>query len=406
MSNYHLIPRLTGKIKYELVDDQVILSMPGRSIRCTKEEAVASALIDECADFEQIAIRMAQLDKFDEVPCIDTFISETFARFEREGIVAINQRESLAYPMDISKYDHIVSTRGGLYAVNRDGHQRLAYGFFYGLCIDNDNNLLAFEYPYYISSLWKLEFSIAKEQNTKEGLIKQFSYSKGRLDKPFVKVSGLSNNCHMLYFHDDAIYAVETEEQIIRKIDPQGKMQDIPTFVKAGYHHINSIARHNNRWLVMQSVTSHNNYASRVGVFDLDWKHIETIKLSGSRAHNICIEKEEVQVSSASENELSFWFCDSLDGELGHYPSGTKVKLKPAFMSDNTTRGLSDHGKYWVVGSGKWGMMKIPAHIYDNETIFHGAISYIDQSSGDCVAQIKLPEAPCGIIKNPCYRSA
>jgi len=351
------------------------------------------AVCDGALNIEQITNIIATLDELDIEDGLDDIVNNTVERLSEQGFLHLTKHEPLDYPIDITSYTHFVSTRGGLYAITPEKFQRLAYGMFFGMCLDRDNNLLVFDYPHLSSSLWRIPFRQAKKAETNEGVIHRLTVKGGYIDAPSRLIEGVANNCHYLIRDNDDFYAVDTERQAIIKIDADKNKQWIRVFEETEYHHINALGISNGSWLVMKPKRSSAEINSGFGVFNGQWQLIDEIDLPAQMAHDFLF------TGTNHEGNLEFWYCDSNNNRIKHYPSHDAIMVKPCVEHNNTTRGLADTDDCWVVGSGRYGTY----YRFAPNSKYLGAVSYIDKHSRQLAAQVPIPEAPCCIVGNPWF---
>jgi hypothetical protein len=321
----------------------------------------------------------------------DDFVIQALTVFENLGFIHLVDK-NIEYPIDISKYTHFATTRGGLYAFNQKEYCRLAYGMFFGIDFIGDE-LLVYEFPHLTTPSWRDEFSDAKKiLKPHNGVVHQFTIKGGFANQPSVKFKGLANNCHHLVAKGGELYAVDTESQQIMKVGGSGEVSEYTVFDSDVCYHINSLVNVGSHWLVLRNLSKEDTKSS-FGMFDENWRLIETVDLEGWRAHDFLIDK------GAELSNLEFWFCDSLNNRIRHFPSYETIEIPPHLLMPCTTRGLSEVKNQFVVGSGRFG-------VYYEERKAQsmlGSVCFIDKSTKEEVARLLLPETPCCLVQNPWY---
>ena len=390
MTNLQSIPRRLEGIKQKLEDDRLMLSVAGNVIECPQADGIVWALCDGRSSVEQIGSMIATISGLDLGADPATYVQNAVERFARDGFLQLFESEPVVYPINIRSFTHLVSTRGGLYAINDSGYRRLASGMFFGLCLDERNNFLVYEFPHLSSSQWGLPFNQAKQAETNEGVVHLVAVEDGHLAAPSGIVTGIGNNCHYLSHHDGVLYIVDTEAQAVWEIDSAGRAEKFAVFQPHDYHHINTIALHGHTRLVMKCLRSRSDFRSGFGIFDEAWNLIEEIDLPAERAHDFLLDEHTTDAPA-------FWYCDSNNAHIRHYPSNRAIHVEPPVPGNSTTRGLSQTGRDWVVGGGRYGEYDVTAV----DPPHNGAVSFIDKRSGQLEARVMLPEAPCCIVRNP-----
>ena len=238
------------------------------------------------------------------------------------GVVRLETR-------DIAGFDHVASTRHGLFAVAEHGCRLIAPGLFYGISI-LDGWVYAFE------------AGDRPRNPTARGRIVRFRQGNGRIGATEVVATGLDNGCHQIDFIGDELHVVDTYQQRIVVLDGQGVVkaehEPFPFSGRGGcepeYVHLNSILRHGGRtMLLLHNGGLKENRRSELAVLDDAWQPIERRTLDGYGCHSL-----------AALEDGTILTCGSLDGELIG-SDGLKVRL-----GDLMTRGLSIDQERVVVG--------------------------------------------------------
>ena len=324
--------------------------------------------------------------------------------FRAQSLITFAQLDAINYPLDVSSFSHFYTSRGGLYAINKQGFLRLAYGMFFGITADDSGNLLVFDFPHKTTPLWRHSFSQAKQSATKAGIIRRFKLANGKVHKPEDYCAPVANNTHYLVLKDKELWGVDTEAQSIYRVgnddgrsssQPSSLLQETPILDQKEYHHINSLAPTSNGWIVMKCIESTDNNQSSVAVLDQSFKLIKSISIEGQRAHDLL----NVEVKNGDE---SFWYCDSLNNHIRHHPSGDSVRIDRLWGEQLSVRGLSQTKQEWVVGSGAYGRY----YDYIAWARMLGRVHFINKQNNKLRHVVEVPEIPCCIISNPSFVGA
>ena len=314
-------------------------------------------------------------------------LDSAVGRLADEKLLIFNQSEAFTFPVEINDFTHIVTTRGGLYLVNKERYLQIERGMYFGICYDNQGDLLVYDFPHKDSSLWQLPFNTAKKAKSDEGVIKRLKIADGMIHAPLVHTTNLANNCHYIAWHEDSLFVVDCEGQQVNVIDQQGRRRDEALF-SGTYYHINTIALIDHHYWVLKCLGRDDSLFSSVGVFDKDWQQVADLPLKAERAHDLYFE------SGSTVERSVFWVCDSQQGFLVRYPDGKKLAVRTAPSHGNATRGLNLSGDQWITGSGFLGSY------YRNAAEFRhrGIIQWLQCDSGKLLAELSIPEAPCCIL--------
>ena len=222
---------------------------------------------------------------------------------------------------DVTGWQFLVASHNGLFAVAPGKWKRLAHGWFFGICRDQD-------------ALYLFENCGRQDRNGQHGRLVRVRITEGRLVEPEVLVTGLDGNCHQVRVIDDLICVVDTANQQILRFDRDGAMIDrqtpfppAPAEDRSGaYLHINALARIDGRLAVML----HNGKAlppkpSELAWLDDDWRVIQRIALPGYRCHDIVADPDGV-----------VWHSASMSGEIAA-SDGRRAKV----CDDLMTRGIA-----------------------------------------------------------------
>ena len=317
-------------------------------------------------------------------------LDSAVGRLADEKLLIFNHNDAFTFPVEIKDFTHIVTTRGGLYLVNKERYQQIERGMYFGICYDNQGDLLVYDFPHKDSSLWQLPFNTAKKAKSDEGVINRLKIADGMIHAPSVHTGQLANNCHYISWHEDSLFVIDCEGQQVNVIDQQGRRRDEALF-SGTYYHINTIAMNDNHYWVVKCLGRDDSLFSSVGVFDKDWQQVADLPLKVERAHDLYFE------SGSTVERPVFWVCDSQQGFLVRYPDGKKLAVRTDPSHGNATRGLNLSGDQWVTGSGFLGSY------YRNAAEFRhrGIIQWLQCDSGKLLAELFIPEAPCCILALP-----
>ncbi len=394
LNNIH--PEISPLVSETFENNILHLSLNSDTTQCSQTESIIWALCKaNISSIAQIQFQFSTLPESINQNKDDAFVLNCINTFAEKKLLQLIGSDSVDYPVDLSSFSHIISSRGGLFGVSEKGMKRLASGMYFGVCIDDAGSLIAYEFPHLMTSLWKRSFGDAKKNlDSNEGVIRRFTLTDdGCFNQPELLHTELTNNCHHLVYDQGDLVGVDTERQGVFVIKPSGEKQFHALFEKESYHHINSIVKTPEYWLVLKSIESPADLTSGFGVFDHDWKPIEAISLQAERAHDFLL------TSAEDNSSVSFWYCDSNHNHIRHYPSGSSVYVEPEHELNNTTRGLSESEECWIVGNGLYG--RYYGHKVRDKMLAN--VNYIDKKSGKIRSKIAVPEAPCCIIPNPAY---
>ena len=306
-------------------------------------------------------------------------IQRTFQRlvldplYFKTGFCPVHQR-------DLSGYTHFVTSREGLFAINRSTWTKVASGQFFGLTW-REGVFYAFESlgPYRPPER-------SEEGRYRRGRLVRIEIEDGQVSLMRSVFSGLSNGIHQVEFIDGHLYLVDTYNNRILRMPADLSRVDAEFYPIGrarqedwanGYAHMNSILGRQGCIFVLK----HNGRPdkatrpSEIIRCDSDFNILETIELNGNACHNIVFLEDGSLLS-----------CGSHEGEI---IDGQKVIAK---ISDMFTRGLSVDAGSVVVGSsmyttrtGKHGRRYVP-----------GRVMFFDRD-GQLQAELSLPAAPTDI---------
>lgn len=230
---------------------------------------------------------------------------------------------------NLAGFEHLVATRHGLFAVNRDQHRLVAYGLFYGLTVAGD-------------TIYAFEACGEPREKTKQGRIVRFHIAGDAVVAADVFATGLDNGCHQIDFIHGRLCVIDTYNQQIVRFPAAGgapeMLRPVPCGVDrdwaGGYVHLNSlIARGDEILLMLHNGAEKTGRDSEIGVFDREWRLIGREAVAGKGCHNFAILEDGMLLT-----------CGSYAGELLG-SDGLRVKV-----CDLMTRGLSVDATQIVVG--------------------------------------------------------
>lgn len=270
---------------------------------------------------------------------------------------------------DLRGAECLAASRNGLFAVDRGGARRIAYGFFFGLRRHGD-------------SLFVFEACDVPARETRRGRIVRLTLDAGRIVRAEVIARGLDNQCHQIAVIDGRICVVDTANQAILRFtldgDPVDVQRPFPAAVRGDtdgrYHHINSIARVRGQVAILQhNGTSVPRRPSELAWLDDGWQVIRREALSGHCCHDIL-----------EDGEGGLWHCGSLAGEI---LSSTRP---PVRVSDRMTRGLAWGRHGLIVGTSLFGERHVRADLAGSVIFLDSALRRLDE--------VELPAAPTDLI--------
>ncbi|HEV7287037.1 hypothetical protein [Sphingomonas sp.] len=251
---------------------------------------------------------------------------------------------------NLQGFDCLVSSRNGLYAVNRAGSLQVAHGFFFGLRQHGDT-IFAFE-------------SCAEPHSpSARGRIVAITLVEGQIANARVIARGLDNQCHQLAVIDNLICVVDTANQVIRRYTLDGAEVDVRTPLPpvrwgekgAIYRHMNSIARVAGEIAVMlHNGAGPERRPSELAWLDAEWRIARIETLAGYGCHDILEDAAGV-----------IWHCGSWDGEL------LRSNGVPIRVSTNMTRGLALGPEGLIVGVSEF-------RPREQRTLLAGSVLYLD----------------------------
>lgn len=270
---------------------------------------------------------------------------------------------------DLRGVECLAASRNGLFAIDRDGARRIAYGFFFGLRRHGD-------------MLFVFEACDVPVRQTRKGRLVRLTLNAGQIERAEVIARGLDNQCHQLAVIDERICLVDTAGQAILRFTLDGAPVDVRRPFPAAarddtngrYHHINSIARVRGQVaILLHNGTSVPRRPSELAWLDDDWRVIRREALSGHCCHDIL-----------EDDQGRLWHSGSLAGEvLGS--AGPPVRV-----SDRMTRGLAWGRQGLIVGTSLFGERHVRADLAGSVIFLDSALRKLDE--------VELPAAPTDLI--------
>lgn len=270
---------------------------------------------------------------------------------------------------DLRGVDCLIASRQGLFAVNRQGARRVAYGFFFGLR-EHGGALFVFE-----------SCGVPATRSYK-GRLLRLTLDAGVITDAKVIAKGLDNQCHQLAVIDTHLCVVDTANQAILRFTLDGTPVDVrrpfppPSQERAdgSYLHLNSIARVRGGTVLML----HNGPAiprrpSELAWLDDDWEVVRREPLAGYGCHDIVEDGQGV-----------LWHSGSLDGEILN-SKGLAVQV-----TDRMTRGLALGARGLIVGTSMFGARA-------DRTDLAGSVIFLDAALA-ILDEVHLPAAPTDLL--------
>jgi hypothetical protein len=227
---------------------------------------------------------------------------------------------------DLSGCSHLVATRHGLFAVDRQTPRLIAHGLFYGLTLREGAGAGD-------GSVYAFEAGDRPRSSSACGRIVRFHREGDRFAAAEVIATGLDNGCHQIDFVGDRLCVVDTYRQRILCLDPAGDaatvLRPIPGAPAGdwenGYAHVNSIVAHRDDILLMlHNGADRTGRPSEIARLDRDWRLVERIPIDGLGCHNVAVLEDGTLLA-----------CGSIEGGLVG-PNGSRVPVGGLM-----TRGLS-----------------------------------------------------------------
>lgn len=291
----------------------------------------------------------------------------------RSGHVSLKER-------DLSTFTHMVSSREGLFAINRDRWCKVMAGQFFGMTV-RDGAVYVFQA---LGPYRPPEGSTEPIYN--RGRLLRLTIGDGHVTDAGTVYAGLSNGVHQIDFIDGVLFLVDTYNNRIlemnRDLDavaheyfPAGKARQEDW--AGGYAHFNSIlGREGDIYLLKHNGRPEKAVRnSEIIRCNRSFEVLETITLNGNACHNIVF-----------LDDGGLLVCGS---QLGELIDGERVLAR---ISNHYTRGLSIDDENIVVGSsiyatrtGKHGRRYVP-----------GKVMFFDRKLS-LVSELELPAAPTDI---------
>ena len=296
-------------------------------------------------------------------PVVDprkTRTAQAWLAYDRDEIMLLDD--------DVRGYTHVLASRQGIFAVNREGSKRIAHGFFFGITMRGED-------------VYFFECGDQPRGPTKRGRIIRLTIRGGRVTESAILLRGLDNGCHQIDFIDGRLHMVDTYNQQIVRLDKDMRTTDtlfpLPRLqgerwgeANPDYVHVNSLLQVGNSiLLLLHNGAHHTHRQSQIAVYDLDWKRVDTWELEGLGCHNLALLPDGRLLS-----------CGSMAGEL------ISVWGEHWQVSQHLTRGLAVGADGVAVGSSLFGKR-------DERDGLAGEVTFLD-TSFQVLSTISVPCAP------------
>ncbi len=271
---------------------------------------------------------------------------------------------------NVVKYDWLVATHKGLFAVNDDATLLVAQGWFFGICRKAD-------------TIYLFENCALRDRTLALGRLIRFQIDSGFISEPAAIVNGLDANCHQVRFIDHCLCVVDTSHQAILRFAPDGSAYDSKTPFPHGqledrsgnYLHLNSIAKVGEHIAIMlHNGTVVPEKYSELAWLDGDWNLIRREPVRGHMCHDI-----------VQDDDGLIWHSASRSGEI-IASDGRRVKVS----EDRMTRGMAFSADRLIVGLSSFGPRQ-------NRDALPGGVVIFDQQMKR-LAELELGAPPADII--------
>jgi hypothetical protein len=269
---------------------------------------------------------------------------------------------------DLGLFTHVVASREGLYAINRETHLKLADGQFFGLTV-RGSSLFCFQAHDFVSS------------RSNRGRIIEISMADGFLFSAKVRSKGFDNGCHQIDFIGEDLFVVDTYNQRILKLDRDFRIREFLFPISPaprdawdeGYAHLNSIVCHEGEIFLLKSNGGlKTGRLSEVLRCDSELHVKETFTLPGLLCHNLVFLEDGTLLS-----------CGSAEGTI------VSREGVVARIGEMMTRGLSIDFDVLVVGDSFFATRHQRRYV-------PGSVFFYDRSYR-LLARQRLPAAPTEI---------
>ena len=287
-----------------------------------------------------------------------------------DAVAYHRNRISLA-ERDLRPFTHVVASREGAYAINRERFAKIVHGQFFGITVRG-------------SALYLFQANGPLISKVPRGRILRLEVEGGFVRGAEVVARGLDNGCHQIDFLGDRLVVVDTYNQAIvilnEKFEVERRVQPLgPAALedwKGGYAHVNSIlGRGDEIYLLKQNGGTKTGKNSELVRCDRDFNVRSVTRLPGGTCHNIVFLEEG-----------RLLVCDSRGGTLVD-EQGVVADVGPGFL-----RGLSVDRETVVVGESKhadrW-----------TRRLFAGGNVYFFDRRFQLLSKLSLPGAPKDIRK-------
>lgn len=229
---------------------------------------------------------------------------------------------------DLTGFDHLVSTRKGLFVARPDAHRQIAWGQYYGITIDGE-------------TIYAFEACDRPRIRSNRGRIVRLRHRNGRIESADVLARNLDNGCHQIDVIGGALLVTDTYNQRLLRIPLDGgaaeMLYPLPPPVEGEpetYVHINSLLACGDAiYLLLHNDSGRTGRDSAIAVFDRLWNRTGTIPLTGQGCHSLAMLEDGTLLS-----------CGSAAGEIIG-SDGRAIEI-----SGRMTRGLSVEAAQIVVG--------------------------------------------------------
>ena len=269
---------------------------------------------------------------------------------------------------DLRGYSHLVASRQGLFAVNRQSYRLIVHGLFFGLTLRDD-------------AIYVFESCDIPAMPTRRGRVLRLRVRGQAISDTAVLATGLDNGCHQIDFVDDRLCVLDTYNQRVLRFAPAGgEIETLDCLPPAkgrewasGYVHANSLLQVGGRILVLlHNGGKDTGRVSEAAVFDRAWRPLGRWMLPGYGCHDlVCLEDGDLLTCGSQAGELI-----SIDG----------IRIP---ISSMMTRGLSVGAAEVAVGASRFSMRR--ERLFDR-----GTITFLNRAMR-IETVLELPAAPTDI---------
>lgn len=269
---------------------------------------------------------------------------------------------------DLDDCEWLVASRQGLFALGSQGARLLAYGFFFGIALDE-------------SAIFLFEACDAPASSTRMGRIVRLTIGGRRIVRADVVARCLDNGCHQIDLVGDHLCVIDTYNQQLVLFDRDFRQTSVlsplpvarATNWGEGYLHCNSLlALPDSVLLLAHNGGRATNKPSEVIQFDRDWAIVDRGTLPGLGCHNIAVIEDGTILS-----------CGSVAGEL------VTMTGPVAAISTRMTRGLAVGRHNIAVGASDFSVRR-------KRLFVPGTVTILDRAYGR-LCDHEIPGAPTDI---------